>query len=450
MYSLVTAPEGEYDVVVLGGGFAGATAARELTKAGKKVLIVEGRERLGGRMWSDPTHLGGRHLVEWGGGFMLDTATYSLAWREIEAAGLKLDYGPTDVEMVWLSAGERRTGALPVPVSELPSFERLLQHIGRLSQHIDVNRPADEQDDPIVDRTWPELIDGLSLGQHTLDVFEAHIAGLASDAWQIPSALPLLYAVASHGGVAAATFHGAPFDTPLTAIQGAQIIGGTGALFEAVLSGSSADVLCGVRIEAVADDGAKVTVRTTAGEITARAAVCALPISVLNKVTFEQGLTPPLQALASQGVAGKAGKVVALVSNCPKPFYGHGIRAGGGLASACTTWHEGDRATVVAFSSQAGAVDLSDASAVQQLLQDYAPGIAVESVATHDWAADPFAGGTWSYMKPGQSALRATARQPHGLLAFAGSDYEARMGIEGAFATGGAAAQETLAALNRS
>lgn len=38
-----------YDVVVIGAGFAGVTAARELTQAGRSVLILEARDRLGGR-----------------------------------------------------------------------------------------------------------------------------------------------------------------------------------------------------------------------------------------------------------------------------------------------------------------------------------------------------------------------------------------------------------------
>lgn len=41
------------DVLVLGAGIAGLAAARALTKRGRRVLILEARNRIGGRMWTD-------------------------------------------------------------------------------------------------------------------------------------------------------------------------------------------------------------------------------------------------------------------------------------------------------------------------------------------------------------------------------------------------------------
>jgi monoamine oxidase len=41
-----------YDVIVIGGGFTGLSAARDLSTAGKSVLIIEARDRIGGRTWA--------------------------------------------------------------------------------------------------------------------------------------------------------------------------------------------------------------------------------------------------------------------------------------------------------------------------------------------------------------------------------------------------------------
>ncbi len=40
------------DVIVIGAGMAGITAARELVRAGFSVVVLEARERIGGRIWT--------------------------------------------------------------------------------------------------------------------------------------------------------------------------------------------------------------------------------------------------------------------------------------------------------------------------------------------------------------------------------------------------------------
>ena len=54
-------------IVVIGAGVAGLGAARDLTAAGREVVVLESRQRIGGRVWSDtvggaPVDLGGSWL----------------------------------------------------------------------------------------------------------------------------------------------------------------------------------------------------------------------------------------------------------------------------------------------------------------------------------------------------------------------------------------------------
>src|SRR5437764_8129562 len=57
----------EADVIVVGAGFAGLSAAREIRRAGRSVLVLEARDRVGGRVLSHP--IGGGEIAELGGMF---------------------------------------------------------------------------------------------------------------------------------------------------------------------------------------------------------------------------------------------------------------------------------------------------------------------------------------------------------------------------------------------
>src|SRR3954471_9149605 len=65
------------DVCVVGAGFAGLTAARELVNAGKSVVVLEARGVVGGRVQNH--ELGGGQVSERGGTFVGPTQDHVLA-----------------------------------------------------------------------------------------------------------------------------------------------------------------------------------------------------------------------------------------------------------------------------------------------------------------------------------------------------------------------------------
>ena len=70
------------DVVVVGAGFAGLTAARELHRAGRSVLVLEARKRVGGRALNKD--IGGGEISERGATFVGPTQDHILALAETE------------------------------------------------------------------------------------------------------------------------------------------------------------------------------------------------------------------------------------------------------------------------------------------------------------------------------------------------------------------------------
>jgi monoamine oxidase len=77
-------PESPHDVIVLGAGIAGLTAARQLAAAGLRVQVVEARNRVGGRIFSRSV---GEEVVELGAEFVHGKPP--ILWNLIEEAGLE-------------------------------------------------------------------------------------------------------------------------------------------------------------------------------------------------------------------------------------------------------------------------------------------------------------------------------------------------------------------------
>ena len=95
------------DVVVVGAGIAGLITARELGRKGLRVTVLEARDRLGGRVWTD--HRLGRDL-EIGGTWLHWVQTH--AWSEVTRYGLEITRGPRPEQAYWLAGDEVRTGSL--------------------------------------------------------------------------------------------------------------------------------------------------------------------------------------------------------------------------------------------------------------------------------------------------------------------------------------------------
>src|SRR5450755_739844 len=96
-----------HDVIVIGGGFAGITAAREAALRGRTVLLLEARDRLGGRAWSAPW---AGTSIEYGGAWVHWHQPHT--WSEITRAGLTVCLSEDADVAGWYVGEDRRSGSI--------------------------------------------------------------------------------------------------------------------------------------------------------------------------------------------------------------------------------------------------------------------------------------------------------------------------------------------------
>ena len=103
-------------MVIVGAGLSGLTAARELVKAGKSVIVLEARRRVGGRMLNHD--LGDGHVTELGGQFVGPTQDHIIGLGD-ELGVERFDSYNTG-NNIYYSDGSRQTFPANLPSGSAP------------------------------------------------------------------------------------------------------------------------------------------------------------------------------------------------------------------------------------------------------------------------------------------------------------------------------------------
>jgi monoamine oxidase len=135
------------DVVVVGGGFAGLTAAREIAKAGKSVYVVEARDRVGGRVLNHD--LPGGKVSERGGTFVGPTQDRVLALMDAYGISKFDTYDPEGSNNVYYNEKGQRyewsdtgpTGTAPPDPLITPDLATVVTQLDNMSTTVPVDAP---------------------------------------------------------------------------------------------------------------------------------------------------------------------------------------------------------------------------------------------------------------------------------------------------------------------
>jgi monoamine oxidase len=425
----------DFDAIVVGGGFAGVRAARDLGDAGRSVLLVEARERLGGRVWTRPFE-GREALIELGGTWV-STDVHPYTAEEVERYGFELKVSHAgEVDTRWNLGGELIHG-FPLEGEEIYDLERVLFETIRASHRIEIDVPRDRQDLADLDVSVAEFFDRFDPLPRVRE-FLYMWAGLGSGAlpteWSMLTALSLIAAMDN----SVYGWYGAVTDA---------FEGGISGVVERMAADSGARVELSTPIARIEQDADAVRVSAADGRAwSAAAAVVAVPIALWPEIEFHPPLPADKLEPARLNHPGRMKKTWMVVDGIPDDLYASGW--GTDFVQLFPEDTEADGLVAIGMCAPPSAMDPSDPRAVEAAVRQFAPAARVLATDAHEWSRDPFAKGGWYVPPPGVlSASHSALGRPEGRLSFAGADVAVRWigWIDGALETGARAAREAMA-----
>ena len=418
------------DVLVIGAGMAGISAARELSKAGLSVKVLEARDRVGGRVWSIRDFC--KEPVEAGAEFIhgVEAATFP----DVQAAGFSVRPCPLIRHTMFnLGGGTRWLPFILMNPATWSTFTIMLR-LKNLKEDLSARQFIEKMGYKGPARLLAQLTCTAHL-PGTLD--EVGLLGLRED------------------GV----LH-------IEEVLNHRIAEGYDGLISHI--GKGIDVEFGVVVEGVKWDAAGVTVTAKGGrELEARAAVCALPLGVLKsgKVKFTPGLPESKQKAMKNLHVGPVSKVLLKFKERFWPKWLANLCVGEGPVTLYwpVFYNRGGSVddkdpVLVAYATgprAAGLAAMGEEEAAETCVKDLArlfPKVNMDGmlVASRkiDWSADPFAMGGYSCVLPGGMGSRPLlAAADTGALFWAGSATQispiAEI-VETAFASGRRVSGEVL------
>ncbi|KAH8586177.1 hypothetical protein B0O99DRAFT_656961 [Bisporella sp. PMI_857] len=443
-----------YDVIVLGAGYAGLIAARDLATSGKTVLLIEARDRIGGRAWTSeidgyPYELGGtwihwnqphvyREISRYGLQNQIEQSQdYSRGFNycslNINNVSKKIDH---TAEEILFGKGvqifcdvDGQLGKTVIPFPHNPLFTASARRYDQLS----------------VGQRLREIESRLSNEEMLcLEAFLLHSGGGTLENMGFLDILRW-WALCGYKTDGISEF-GLSFKLKCGQTDLELKI------FEEAKGCESLSYAFDSLVDAVDDNGRLVKVQTRNGLIfQAKRVICTIPLNVLHSVAFSPQLPTAKVEASTKGHVDKATKV-HVEANGPDLRSWSGVAYPNQLLFAY-----GDGMTpsgnthIVCFGAD---LDVSfqpeDIEKTIGAVQRFHP-MDIKQMVFHNWAKDEFANGSWCMFRPGFSVKYLDAlRARHGNVHFASSDWALgwRGFIDGAIEDGARAAYLVRAELN--
>jgi len=444
------------DVVIVGAGATGLTVATDLEKAGYRTVVVEARDRVGGRLRTETVE---GAVLELGGQWVSPDQEALIA--TLAELGLTTFERFREGESVYVDAAgaaTRFTGDIfPTSAATQAEIERLIAQLTALTAEVDPaapwNHPRAGELDTQSFAAWLEQNTADAEARANVGLFVAE-AMLTKPTYAF-SVLQALLMAASAGG----------FDHLVDAdfILDRRVVGGLQQV-PLLLAQRLGDRVClGQPARRIEWGDGGVVVTTDDLTVRARRAVVAVPPNLYGRIEYD----PPLPAARQQAHQHiSLGLVIKVHAVYPTPFWRDAGLSGTAFSPFQTaheaydnTGHGESTGTLVAF------VAGETADAMLALPADRRKAAILDSLAAYygdqarrptvyfesDWVSEEWTGGAYaaSFDLGGLTRYGATLRTPVGPIRFASSDLAAEgyQHVDGAIRIGHEVAAELAESL---
>lgn len=300
-----------YDTIIIGAGYAGLTATRELIKAGKKVILLEARDRVGGRVHTQ--HFEDGSYVDLGAAWIGPTQDRMYALAKEFGVQTFPTYDEGKSTLLYNNKLKHYKGIIPpLPIPSLLSLDMAIKRMNKLSKTVDLQNPWNTPD--------AEYYDSMTLAswmdkQMSFKTAKVMFKLAAEAIWAAhPNEISMLHALFY-------TKSCRDLDTLMNVKNGAQeerMVGGASQPALRLAETFKEHIRLNSVVRAISQQDNQLTVKGEGFELTAKKVIVALPPTLAGRIHYSPLMPANREQLTQRMPMGTVWKTYAIYD---EPFW---------------------------------------------------------------------------------------------------------------------------------